>query len=163
MILISKNLEFLRKKSGFKQIELSEKLGIKANTISNYEKGVSQPDYKILKLLTEIFNVSADELLYSDLSDNNRISRTLINNSGNNYPLNNYRLKIKDETTTYNKIEKEENIESEKIYLDLIKSQEEKIQSLNRTIGRLEYEIEILKQNQIEEPVVRDVGCAAAG
>ena len=37
MILISKNLKFLRKKLNFTQEELAEKLNVKANTISNYE------------------------------------------------------------------------------------------------------------------------------
>lgn len=77
MIFISKNLELLRKKTGFKQAELAEKLGVKANTISNYEKGVSQPDYLIVSKLMELFNVSSDQLLYSDLSEID-ISRNLI-------------------------------------------------------------------------------------
>lgn len=76
MIFISKNLELLRKKAGLKQSELAEKLGVKANTISNYEKGVSQPDYIIVNKLMTLFKVTSDHLLYSDLSSE-EISRTL--------------------------------------------------------------------------------------
>lgn len=76
MIFISKNLELLRKKAGLKQSELAEKLGVKANTISNYEKGVSQPDYLIVNKLMTLFKVTSDHLLYSDLSSE-EISRTL--------------------------------------------------------------------------------------
>lgn len=68
MILISRNLKFLRKKLNFTQEELAEKLSVKANTISNYEKGVSQPDIATISTLMEIFNVSSDELLFEDLS-----------------------------------------------------------------------------------------------
>lgn len=76
MIFISKNLELLRKKSGLKQSELAEKLGVKANTISNYEKGVSQPDYTIINKLMNLFDVTSDQLLFSDLSSED-ISRNL--------------------------------------------------------------------------------------
>lgn len=68
MILISKNLKFLRKKLNFTQEELAEKLNVKANTISNYEKGVSQPDIATISTLMEIFDISSDELLFEDLS-----------------------------------------------------------------------------------------------
>lgn len=76
MIFISKNLELLRKKAKLKQSELAEKLGVKANTISNYEKGVSQPDYVIINKLMNLFDVTSDQLLFSDLSSE-EISRTL--------------------------------------------------------------------------------------
>lgn len=132
--------------------DLARFLEVAPNTITNW---YSRKSFDIDSIYTKCVDVNFQWLLTGN--------GPMIIQGNNNYPLNNNRLKIKDETTSYNKIEKEENIESEKIYLDLIKSQEEKIQSLNRTIGRLEYEIEILKQNQIEEPVVRDVGCAAAG
>ncbi len=78
----------------------------------------------------------------------------------NGYSTNNDRLKVKDTLPIYNK---KKEIDNDKVYLDIIKSQEEKIQELNRAIGRLEYEVEMLKQNRLEEPDAMDVGCAAAG
>lgn len=78
MIFISKNLELLRKKAGLKQAELAEKLNVKANTISNYEKGVSNPDYVIIRKLMDLFKITSDQLLYSDLSSE-EISRNSIN------------------------------------------------------------------------------------
>lgn len=77
MILISKNLKFLRKKLNFTQEELAEKLNVKANTISNYEKGVSQPDIASISILMGIFDVSSDELLFEDLST--KTSSSLMN------------------------------------------------------------------------------------
>lgn len=69
MIFLSRNLEFLRKRDGLKQAELAQKLGVKANTISNYEKGVSQPDYNTLYNILTIFKIDADTLLYKDASE----------------------------------------------------------------------------------------------
>ena len=45
LIFFSENLSTFRKEKGWTQSELAEKLGVKANTISNYEKGISTPDY----------------------------------------------------------------------------------------------------------------------
>lgn len=67
MIFFSKNLEFLRKKEGIKQSDLAQQVGVKANTISNYEKGVSQPDYNILRNILTVFSIDADTLLYKDV------------------------------------------------------------------------------------------------
>lgn len=67
MIYFSNNLEFLRKKEGMKQSDLAQKVGVKANTISNYEKGVSQPDYNILRSILTVFSIDADTLLYKDV------------------------------------------------------------------------------------------------
>lgn len=77
MIFISKNLELLRKRAGLKQAELADKLGVKPNTISNYEKGVSSPDYIIISKLMDLFDITSDQLLFSDLSIANK-SRILI-------------------------------------------------------------------------------------
>lgn len=68
MIFFSKNLKFLREREGIKQSDLAQKIGVKANTISNYEKDVSQPDYNILHGILTVFNIDADTLLYKDVS-----------------------------------------------------------------------------------------------
>ena len=90
MIFFSTNLKFLRKKYGLQQEELAKILNVKANTVSNYERGVSQPDYKTLLQITEYFNITAQQILYDNIStENNNIppqekSRLLINNNYDN-------------------------------------------------------------------------------
>lgn len=69
LIFFSENLSTFRKEKGWTQSELAEKLGVKANTISNYEKGISTPDYKIIAKLRELFELPTDVLLYSNLSE----------------------------------------------------------------------------------------------
>lgn len=69
MIFFSTNLIYLRKSAGWKQVDLAAKLGVKANTISNYEKGTTSPDFGTIRKITKIFGVTADELLYTRLDD----------------------------------------------------------------------------------------------
>lgn len=69
MIFFPTNLRCLREKKGLTQSQLAEKLGVKANTISNYEKGNSSPDFKSLGVLVEIFDIDAHSFLYADLRE----------------------------------------------------------------------------------------------
>ena len=57
MIFLSGNLIYLRKRCGWKQSDLAAKLGVKANTISNYEKGTTTPDYGVIHKLIRIFEL----------------------------------------------------------------------------------------------------------
>lgn len=61
----SENLAYARKLKGFRQYELADKIGVRPNTISNYEKGVSEPDYDTLGKLKAVLKVSADDLVFA--------------------------------------------------------------------------------------------------
>ena len=52
-----------REKEGLSQKELAVKIGVKQNTISQYENNVKKPSYKTLVLLADYFEVSTDYLL----------------------------------------------------------------------------------------------------
>ncbi|WP_139785055.1 helix-turn-helix domain-containing protein [Parabacteroides sp. Marseille-P3160] len=80
MIFFSKNLKFLREKQNMTQGELAKLLELKSNSISNYENGVSEPDYNILKRIVDIYKVSAHDILYSDMemTTENKKSSNLI-------------------------------------------------------------------------------------
>ena len=68
MILAEKIIN-LRKKNGWSQEELAEKLGVTRQSISKYEGAQSIPDlYKILKL-SEIFGVTTDYLIKDELEE----------------------------------------------------------------------------------------------
>ena len=66
---LSNRLRVLRIKKGLSQEDLAaninEKTGadLKRNTISNYENGVSNPDYNTLRALIEILDTTANYLL----------------------------------------------------------------------------------------------------
>lgn len=53
-------LEKLRKSQHMTQEEMGEKFGICASTLSNYERGVHQPDLEFIDKVADYFNVSID-------------------------------------------------------------------------------------------------------
>ena len=56
-------LKELRKKKNISQIKLSIELNTNQNTISRYENGTREADYKMLIKIADYFNVSIDYLL----------------------------------------------------------------------------------------------------
>ena len=56
-----------KKKKGYSQEDLAEKLDVTRQTISNWELGSTQPNPEQLKGLSKILNVSIDELLDNDI------------------------------------------------------------------------------------------------
>ena len=67
MIFFGNNLKFIRKAKGLTQGNLAESIGVKANTISNYENGSSSPDIVMLEKIVEILDIDAQSLLYENL------------------------------------------------------------------------------------------------
>lgn len=64
---LSQNLRLLRKGKGMTQEELAGRLGVKRTMISAYEDGRSEPKLAALTLISEIFDVFLDELLFWDI------------------------------------------------------------------------------------------------
>lgn len=56
-------LKALRKERGVSQVKLAIDLNLSQNSISRYETGVREADYKTLIMLADYFNVSIDYLL----------------------------------------------------------------------------------------------------
>lgn len=56
-------LRFLRERAGLSQTELGERAGIPQNNISNWELGISYPQYEGIRKLCPALGCSADELL----------------------------------------------------------------------------------------------------
>ena len=61
----------LRKKNGFTQEELAEKLNITRQTISKWELDQSTPDLEYIGKLSEIFGVSTDYLIKENINPGN--------------------------------------------------------------------------------------------
>ena len=57
----------LRNVQGINQDELANKLFVSRQTVSNWENGKSYPDIQSVLLLSEIFDVSVDNLLKGDI------------------------------------------------------------------------------------------------
>lgn len=56
-------IAYYRKKVGMTQADLGAKLNVTAQAVSKWENGLSEPDLAALQKLSEIFEVSTDELL----------------------------------------------------------------------------------------------------
>ena len=59
----------LRKKKGFSQEELGDRIGVTRQTISNWELGETSPNPEQLKKLSKVLNISVDELLNNDIKN----------------------------------------------------------------------------------------------
>ena len=59
----------LRKKHYLSQEQLAEKVGVARQTISKWELGETSPDIKQARVLSQIFNVSIDELVNNDTNE----------------------------------------------------------------------------------------------
>ncbi|MGG5372802.1 helix-turn-helix domain-containing protein [Enterococcus sp. AZ196] len=64
---LSKQIKKLREGAGYSQEELSEKIYVSRQTISNWENERSYPDIHNLLLLSVLFNVTLDELVKGDV------------------------------------------------------------------------------------------------
>lgn len=62
--ILAYNIKFLRKKNRMTQTEVARKLGVRQTTVSEWEKGRSEPDsVALLKKICSLFNVTFDQIL----------------------------------------------------------------------------------------------------
>ena len=66
---IGNKIAELRKRDSLSQEELAEKLGVARQTISKWEIGETSPDLKQAKELSNIFNISLDEMVDNEIKD----------------------------------------------------------------------------------------------
>ena len=86
--MLGNKLVKLRKENKLSQDSLADKLGITRQTISNWELYITKPDIVQIKNLSEIFNISIDELLDNNTKDiiEKKISNTeKLTNKTNKY------------------------------------------------------------------------------
>ena len=69
MKIFSEKLKYYRKLANLKQGELAERLGVKPNTISNYESGKSSPDLDGFVNIIKNLDVSPMKLLGLETTD----------------------------------------------------------------------------------------------
>lgn len=62
-----KNLRYLRASNNMTQTDLAAKLNVSHQTVSNYERGQRSCNLDSLILLSELFDVSIDDLLKKKL------------------------------------------------------------------------------------------------
>ena len=69
-MLFNEKLKMLRKESGFTQEELAEKLNVSRQAITKWESGEGTPDIENLKLISNLFNTTIDNLIKEEKNVN---------------------------------------------------------------------------------------------
>lgn len=64
---LNEKLHQLRKKNGFTQAELAEKLNVSRQSVSNWELGTITPSVGRLKALSQLYNVPWESLLSNEI------------------------------------------------------------------------------------------------
>ena len=59
-------MKFKRMQRGLSQKQLAEKVGLHYQSISDFERGKSNPSYENMKKISEILETSVDELFFND-------------------------------------------------------------------------------------------------
>ena len=72
MTQFGNNLLYLRKKTKMSQRDLSTRLDRTQKTITNWERGDTEPNISQLIHLSMVFNVSIDDLIKKDLEHNRK-------------------------------------------------------------------------------------------
>ena len=86
---MGKFIQYLRKENNLTQEELASKLSVGREAVSKWERGKTCPDQLSLLNISELFNISINELLYGEKKNKNNI------NNINNISLNLYQDKQK--------------------------------------------------------------------
>lgn len=63
MSTFNEAISYLRRRRGLKQAEIAEKIGVSSATWSDYERGKTQPNFDVLRRISEFFKVKADDLI----------------------------------------------------------------------------------------------------
>jgi len=63
---LEEKLQMLRKKNGYSQEELADKIGIARQTVSKWENGQAIPELNGLILLSELYGVTIDRMVKDD-------------------------------------------------------------------------------------------------
>lgn len=63
MVKFAQRLKELRLDNSLTQAELANALSVDQRTVSNWEKGIREPDFESLMKIARYFNISADYLL----------------------------------------------------------------------------------------------------
>jgi len=70
MPILNENIRILRKKNGWTQQELADRVGIKRSLVGAYEEGRAEPATQRLIKFSEVFNINVDDLIRGPIGEN---------------------------------------------------------------------------------------------
>lgn len=68
--MVGKNIKNFREQKNITQEELAEKLSVTRQAVSNWETGKTQPDIDTLHKISDILEISIEELIYGTKREN---------------------------------------------------------------------------------------------
>lgn len=71
-MMVANNLRFLRQRDGYTQRFLANYLNIDRSTYTYYEVGKTEPKMVKLQALSQLFQVTIDELINCDMANDSR-------------------------------------------------------------------------------------------
>ena len=74
---VGKKIHYYRKRLGITQKELGEKIGVKHNTVSDYERGKISPEQDVLFALSGVFGIRVDDLFPQKKNTTDELERAL--------------------------------------------------------------------------------------
>lgn len=69
---LGQKIQVLRSAAGWSQEQMAEQLAVTRQTVSKWERDVSAPDVEILLVLSDLFEISLDELMRGEEAKQNR-------------------------------------------------------------------------------------------
>lgn len=75
---VAEAITFLRKRAGFTQKDLAERIGISDKAVSKWERGIGMPDVAYLRKLSILLDTDTDSLLAGDVISRNNSWRGLL-------------------------------------------------------------------------------------
>lgn len=128
----AENLKKYRCKNNLTQAELASKMGVSRATLSYYERGTSEPDLYNLISLSQIFNLSIDQLIFDyDIDDIKTPPKSMLEFNLDNFSYDKLLSKLEKNKEYYtyylNKINREIPIKIEEInsLIEIIKTKQE--------------------------------------
>lgn len=64
--MVGKNIKKAREAKGLSQEQLAERLNVTRQAVSNWERGKSEPDIETLQRLSDVLEISVEELIYGE-------------------------------------------------------------------------------------------------
>lgn len=72
--MISENIKRFRKAKGLTQEEMAVRLNVVRQTVSKWEKGLSVPDAEVLIQISQLLEVSVDQLLDMEADSHTKLN-----------------------------------------------------------------------------------------
>ena len=63
MVKMSDRIKKIRRKKGFSQTELGDRIGVSQQVITNYERGIREPDIETLLKIAGALDISIETLI----------------------------------------------------------------------------------------------------